>query len=172
MWSTRTTKIRITHATLTLTYWPENGMWHMVPSWVVSVPHMNMIYEIGNEPQSGHSMWDGQTDRRMDGVKPIYPNIYTNIGNFVLSIFLMKIITPPSAHYKITLLSTNCSQLRFHLYFLLTYQNQCWNIVNWTLGNKLQWNLNWNTYIFSFTKMHLKLSSAKWQPFCLCLNVL
>ena len=28
------------------------------------------------------------------------------------------------------------------------YQNQCWNIVNLTLGNKLQWNLNRNWYIF------------------------
>ena len=27
-------------------------------------------------------------------------------------------------------------------------------------------------HIFSFTKMHLKMSSAKWQPFCLGLNVL
>ena len=26
--------------------------------------------------------------------------------------------------------------------------------------------------IFSFKKMHLKVSSGKWQPFCLCLNVL
>ena len=25
---------------------------------------------------------------------------------------------------------------------------------------------------FSFMKMHLKMSSAKWRPFCLCLNVL
>ena len=25
---------------------------------------------------------------------------------------------------------------------------QCWNIVNWTLRNKLQWNLNRNSYIF------------------------
>ena len=28
------------------------------------------------------------------------------------------------------------------------YPNQCWNIVNWTLGNKLQWNFNRNLYIF------------------------
>ena len=28
------------------------------------------------------------------------------------------------------------------------YLNQCWNIVDWTLGNKLQWNLNRNSYIF------------------------
>ena len=28
------------------------------------------------------------------------------------------------------------------------YLNQCWYIVNWTLGNKFQWNLNQNTIIF------------------------
>ena len=28
------------------------------------------------------------------------------------------------------------------------YLNQCWNIVNWTLRNKLQWNINQNSYIF------------------------
>ena len=28
------------------------------------------------------------------------------------------------------------------------YLNQCWNIVNWTLRNKLQWNFNRNEYIF------------------------
>ena len=28
------------------------------------------------------------------------------------------------------------------------YLNQCWNIVNWTLRNKLQWNPNRNLYIF------------------------
>ena len=28
------------------------------------------------------------------------------------------------------------------------YLNQCWDIVKWALGNKLQWNLNWNSYIF------------------------
>ena len=28
------------------------------------------------------------------------------------------------------------------------YLNQCWNIVNWPLMNKLQWNFNRNSYIF------------------------
>ena len=28
------------------------------------------------------------------------------------------------------------------------YLNQCWNIVNWTLGNKFQWNFHQNTAIF------------------------
>ena len=28
------------------------------------------------------------------------------------------------------------------------YLNQCWNIANWTLRNKLQWNFDKNSYIF------------------------
>ena len=51
------------------------------------------------------------------------------------------------------------------------YLNQCWNIVNWTLRNKLQWNFN-RIRTFSFKKIRLKVSSAKWQPCCLGLNVL
>ena len=39
--------------------------------------------------------------------------------------------------------------------------NQCWNIVNSNLRNKLQWN-----------HRHLKMSSAKSCPFCLGLSVL
>ena len=44
------------------------------------------------------------------------------------------------------------------------YLNQCWNIVNWTLRNKLQWNSNRNSK-FSFKKTHLKMSPGKWRPF-------
>ena len=51
------------------------------------------------------------------------------------------------------------------------YLNQCWDIVNWALGNKLQWKFNQNSNI-SFKKMHLKMSSVKWRPFYLGLNVL
>ena len=51
------------------------------------------------------------------------------------------------------------------------YLNRCWNIVNWTLRNKLQWNFSQNSYIF-IQEMHLKTSSAKWRTFCLSLNVL
>ena len=28
------------------------------------------------------------------------------------------------------------------------FLNQCWLIINWTLGNKLQWNCNWNSNTF------------------------
>ena len=30
----------------------------------------------------------------------------------------------------------------------IIWSNQCWNIINWTLGNKLQWNFNRNSNIF------------------------
>ena len=51
------------------------------------------------------------------------------------------------------------------------YLNQCWNIVNWTLGtNFSEILIEINT--FSFKKMHLKISSRRWRPFCLGLNVL
>ena len=53
----------------------------------------------------------------------------------------------------------------------IIYLNQCWNIVNWTLRNKLQWNFNRNSYIF-IQGNALKMSSWKWGPFCLGLNVL
>ena len=61
------------------------------------------------------------------------------------------------------------------------YLNQCWYIVNWTLGHKLQWNLNPNLYFFiQEFKMHLKMASGKYgvwkmvsilsQPQCVDMN--
>ena len=50
------------------------------------------------------------------------------------------------------------------------YLNQCWFIVNWTLGNKLQWNSNQNIDIL-IQIMHLKMSSANCQSFCSSLDV-
>ena len=44
------------------------------------------------------------------------------------------------------------------------YPNQCRNIVNWTISIEID--------TFSCKKMHLKMSSGKWRPFCLDLNVL
>ena len=40
------------------------------------------------------------------------------------------------------------------------YLNRCWHSVNWTLGNKFQWNCN-RIVSFSFKKTHMKMSSAK-----------
>ena len=50
------------------------------------------------------------------------------------------------------------------------YLNQCWNVVNWTLGNKRQWNFNRNTYIFiqenSFEDVVWKMVAISSQPQC------
>ena len=55
------------------------------------------------------------------------------------------------------------------------YLNQCWNIVNWTPRNKLQWNFNWNSYIFihenSLENFIWKLMAIFSQPQCVnCLH--
>ena len=50
------------------------------------------------------------------------------------------------------------------------YLNQCWYSVNWSLGDKLQWNLNRNFCIF-IQENAFECSSGKWRPSCLGLNV-
>ena len=54
------------------------------------------------------------------------------------------------------------------------YLNQCWNIVNWTLGNKLQWYLNRNSYILiqenAFEYVVRKLAAILSRP--QCVNIL
>ena len=49
--------------------------------------------------------------------------------------------------------------------------NQCWNIVNSTHGNKFQWNVNRNSYIF-IQENAFENVVCKRRPFCLGLNVL
>ena len=48
--------------------------------------------------------------------------------------------------------------------------NQCWNIVNLTHRNKLQWNLNWNSYIFiqenAFKNVIWKMAAILSRPQC------
>ena len=51
------------------------------------------------------------------------------------------------------------------------YLNQCCHIVSLTLRNIILWNFISNSEVL-FKEMHLKMSSVKWRPFCLSLNVL
>ena len=50
------------------------------------------------------------------------------------------------------------------------YLNQCWNIVNWALGNKLQWNFNRNSNIFieenTFENVVCKMLLISSRPQC------
>ena len=52
------------------------------------------------------------------------------------------------------------------------YLNQCWNIVNWTFRNKLQWNLNRNSYISiqeNAFKIVWKMAAILSRPQCVML---
>ena len=48
------------------------------------------------------------------------------------------------------------------------YLNQCWNIVNWTVRNKLHWNFNRNSNIFiqeiAFENVVCKMASILYRP--------
>ena len=61
---------------------------------------------------------------RLTGAKPLFEP-------------MLELLIGPSGTYF--------SEILIGIY---TFLNQCWNIVNWTLGNILQWNLNWNLYSF------------------------
>ena len=53
--------------------------------------------------------------------------------------------------------------------------NQCWNIVNWTLGNKFQWNPNRNSNIFiqgnSFENGVYEMAPILSRPQCVKYNI-
>ena len=52
------------------------------------------------------------------------------------------------------------------------YLNHCWNIVNLSLRNKFWSNFNlYSNISFKFKQVRWKVSSVKWRPFCLGLNV-
>ena len=48
------------------------------------------------------------------------------------------------------------------------YLNQCWNIVNWTIGNKPQWNLKRNSYIFTEENA---FENVVWKMAAICLGL-
>ena len=50
------------------------------------------------------------------------------------------------------------------------YLNQWWLIIKWTLWKNFS-EIWIKIRLFSIEKMHLKMLCAKWQPFCLGLNV-
>ena len=56
--------------------------------------------------------------------------------------------SPPSAAYMRQWIGSALVQIMtWRLFGAKPLSKQCWNIVNWTLRNKLQWNFNQSTYI-------------------------
>ena len=61
----------------------------------------------------------------------------------------LVILFPPSAVYmRRWIWSALIRVMVSRLFGAKHYLNQCWFIINWTLGNKLQWNCNWNSNTF------------------------
>ena len=79
---------------------------------------------------------------------------------------------------SINFIRTFSMQSKYHHWFRLWlvawlasshYLNHCWNIVNWTLRNKLQWNFYQNSYIFieeNAFKNVCKMASISSLPEC------
>ena len=79
-------------------------------------------------------------------------------------------------HARRSLSTRTRSRVAKPLYWLVAwsvpshYLNQCWNIVNWTPRNKLQWNVNRNSYIFiqenPFENVVWKMAAILSRPQC------
>ena len=86
------------------------------------------------------------------------------IGSFVSIEFLL----PPQSHFFYGKSVTNFFMFRKLQAIIWTNAGI---LLIWTLETNFSENLI-EIYIFSFTKMHLKMLSGKLWPFCLGLNVL
>ena len=81
---------------------------------------LNLLDKMYKVLQSGHGMRDGRTDRRMDGVKPIYPPTTLLCGGYkyggghprgqlttILTLHMVKeVVLPPLFHYQSSQSST------------------------------------------------------------------
>ena len=77
--------------------------------------------------------------------------------------------SPPSDAYMHQWIKSALVQIMTcRLFSAKPLSNPCWVIVNWTLRNKLQWNLNQNTKLFihenafEIVKMAAMLSRGRW----------
>ena len=80
---------------------------------------------------------------------------------------------PPSAAYMLPWIGSAFAQIMAWLVAYSAsshYVNVCWNIVNWTLGNKLQWNFNRSSNIFiqenAFENVVCEKASILFWPQC------
>ena len=64
--------------------------------------------------------------------------------------------------------------LILYIYIIFLINNQSWNIVDWTLENRLQWNLKWNLYIFiqenAFESVVWKMEAILSLPQCVMIG--
>ena len=78
-----------------------------------------------------------------DDLSPCYNAVWLNENVFeIISVWLKGLFTHWGRVTHAILTIINSWTAPSH------YLNQCWNIVNWSLGNKLQWNFSRNSNIF------------------------
>ena len=73
--------------------------------------------------------------------------------------------SPPSTAYIRQWTGSALVQIMARRLFGAKPLNQCWVNINWTLRKNFS-DIFIKIQNFLFTKMHLKISSAKWRPFC------
>ena len=134
------------------TLWPLLYAWWKTP-WLINLsmpasPHMIIVYPVLFYSQPNGMIWSC--------VKYTSGNSLLMHSGRVTHIFVRKI----------TIIGWNNGRStgRRRAIFL----TNAGNVVSWTIRNKIHWNLNRNLYIFIHW-MLLKMPSASWWPFCLCL---
>ena len=108
---------------------------------------------------------DGRTDGRMDGRTDGQTDGRTEWNQYTPNNFVVwgynETNIPPNSFVVAWLVPSH-------------YLNRCWNIINLTLGNKLQWNLNGNLCIVTqenaFENVVWKLMAILSQPRCVISN--
>ena len=107
-------------------------------------------------------------------LRNFYPMKNEQLHNFMVGEMFNNIkrkiyrsLSPPGiAYMRRWTGSTLVHVMACRLSALSHYMKQCCLIVNWTLGNKPQWNSNRKKNPFHSSKWNLKVSPAKWRPFC------
>ena len=105
---------------------------------------------------------------------------WANVGPDHITIWLhLNQCRPKSCHHMASLCHNGLTHWGWVTYICVSkpgpapshYLNQCRNIVDWTLGNKLQWNLNPNSDIFiqenATENVVWKMAAILFQPQCI-----
>ena len=92
---------------------------------------------------------------------------YNLVANYAYRTYPPRLLAPtsrPSDAYKWTIIGSDNAWCQI-------IWNSAGILLIWTTGTNISEILS-KIYIFSYKKMHLKMSSAKWRQLCLCLKML
>ena len=132
--------------------WLQSALAWPIRWWLGAVRHRVLIWT--NDDQA---IWCHMTTSHHNGLTQWSLVMTDNISIHAITLFLN------------ILYSHEFPQL-IEAEWRIYYRNQCWNIVNWTTRNKIQWNFNRNIYIFDqenpFENVVWKMSVILSRPQC------